>query len=435
MSYYSIDKDRESRQALRDHGIEPIYGEGAGEGKRPDKVLKNHPDPESFTSSKELSEHRAKVMVELRDGEGGDELAYYDWLGRAGRHLNSLWFGPWSNGKDMSSSMFKAMTNSKGETVYAVGPGQKYSAIPGPAPDGTENPIGSLIQAAITGRREHLSAGVMAALGSGSGPSGGYLLPGELSRVLIDEVRAKMVLSRAGAQTFQIRADSHSFVTVDESAAAEIKYENDLFSVTAPKFGRLDIKPRLLGAFVTTSRELAEDSVNFSAEIQSHLSSVVAHELDRQGIAGNATSGQMNGLLHNDKIDETDSVGALLWSDLAAGALEIRKRNHAANAMIMSPSNWDAVLMTQDSQNRWLGAPPTLDDVSMYDTTAIGNGDVIVGDFRQMGLGVRQDISLEISTDAGEAFQRHQIAIKVWLRANWAVWRPQAFQRLAGVTV
>jgi HK97 family phage major capsid protein len=59
--------------------------------------------------------------------------------------------------------------------------------------------------------------------------------------------------------------------------------------------------------------------------------------------------------------------------------------------------------------------------------------DVYVGDFSQLMIGLRTSFRLEVSRVAGEAFERLQIWVRAYLRADVQLARPEAFAVLTDV--
>jgi HK97 family phage major capsid protein len=54
--------------------------------------------------------------------------------------------------------------------------------------------------------------------------------------------------------------------------------------------------------------------------------------------------------------------------------------------------------------------------------------EIYCGDFSNLVLGIRSELSLEVSGHAGEAFQRNQTAIRLVGRFSVAVLNPTAFK-------
>ena len=415
-----------------------------------DRVCPPYVDPLTVTYAKRLSDEACKVEAEKTNLlKAGDYQKNKPRLEAIENYLDRLWdryatnaqpFGVggidrFAGGGAPGSSEFTIYKGKGDEHVFALTPDQKWSNLPGIDRDESRHPLGDFVTAVVTGRREGLSAGVSAALGGGSGPGGGYLLPSALSSQVIDLARARSVLMEAGTQTILLNGDHLDIAKVSGDPAASVKVENGRFDDSTVTFSKITIQPRLMGIFVTVSRELVEDAANASQVIEMTMARALAAAIDKAGLDGVATASELNGILTDGDIDETDSTGAIDWTKLAAAAKAVRDNNHEPTSAIMSVANQHALGMSADLQERWLGPPPPLEPVAMLHTSAMPDSEIIVGDFANFALGLRSAARIEVSADAGETFQRHQVAIKAWWRGNFTTLDPSAFHKRTGVTV
>ena len=82
----------------------------------------------------------------------------------------------------------------------------------------------------------------------------------------------------------------------------------------------------------------------------------------------------------------------------------------------------------------WRGAPPSLANVSSFHSTNCPVGNIITGDFTRLAWGIRQGALVEATTTGGDTFKKHALEFKITMRIDFALMRPSAFHRLAGVT-
>ena len=69
--------------------------------------------------------------------------------------------------------------------------------------------------------------------------------------------------------------------------------------------------------------------------------------------------------------------------------------------------------------------------ISIFDTvgTSVNASKIIVGDFRQLLLGVRSQLRIEVQP----IVDRHQLAIVCWLRGDIGVAQPKSFAQISGI--
>ena len=112
----------------------------------------------------------------------------------------------------------------------------------------------------------------------------------------------------------------------------------------------------------------------------------------------------------------------------------IRQANYEPNAYICEPAIMHAVMETKDSNNLWLSAPSTLDGIRGYSTSNCASGEAVVGDFSQAAFCMQHGLRVEVSTQAGDGFSKHQVAIKMFMRVDFSTLNDAAFRRISGTT-
>jgi len=327
-----------------------------------------------------------------------------------------------------------SMVNAKtGETIRCYGPGQRMAT-------NNELSIGRVLQAVGTNNWQHAESEKEAFAMSGTDTSGGhFLVPGELSRTVIDLARSSAVVFGWGARTVEMGTDALTIARQESDPTFEVKAENAAFNETSVTFGAIELKSRTLGAVLTASRELAEDAPNFPGLIEDALRRALGIELDRLILLGNGGSDGVNGLINRSGVGATGSIGGISWEDFHNAAVAIRALNHSPNGIVLHPTiQGDAQILTSgdgtNSAKLWLGPPPSLNGVGMLPTTGIDTGTAIVGDGSKILVGFRTQARVETSTAAGEAFDRHQLKFKITLRFDFGLTHGAAFHVLSGIT-
>src|SRR5680860_328022 len=175
-----------------------------------------------------------------------------------------------------------------GHPVNVYAPGEPM------ARERPQGSVGGLIRAMVTGRRG-TDAEIMA-LGESTGSTGGFLVPEEFSNALIDLMRSKTCVIKAGAKTINMSAEKLHIAAIATDPTVAWRLENDLIAESAPTFSRLTFLARWLGCLVKTSRELIEDSANSSDAIQQALAGALSVEWDRIALVGSGTAPQPRGI-------------------------------------------------------------------------------------------------------------------------------------------
>lgn len=297
---------------------------------------------------------------------------------------------------------------------------------------------GRLLRAMVTGATTDAER---RALAEGSDSAGGYTVPKTLSAELIDNLRAASVCVRAGAQTVPLDSNKHSIAKVVADAVPAWRAENAALNESAPTFGQILFDARSLAVMVKVSRELLDDSLNVGTALPAVLTAALAKELDRVALIGSGTAPEPRGITNTSGIGTT-ALGAALTSYaplLAARTGLLTSNVGEPTAVILHPRDEGTLSGLTDTTDQPLALPPRLVGLPMLTTTQIptdgGAGDdeskIIVGDFRKLLIGMREDIRIEILRE--RYADNHQVAFIAHMRADIAVQHAAAFHVITGV--
>jgi HK97 family phage major capsid protein len=297
--------------------------------------------------------------------------------------------------------------------------------------------FGQYVIASVLGINSN-TADPIRALSTGDNSKGGSLVPNPISDRFVDLQRAVTALIGAGSTTVITDSSSLQIPTVVSDPSVAVKAENDLFVAGEPTFGSLLAQPYLHMSEVTGSREWFEDAINAAAMIESVLVRASATKVDYFGLQGTG-SAQPLGLLNKPNIPSDAVSGSLDWFDLADSATTIREANHEPTGVILSPKNHGLLMKSTtgdaiNSAQNWLMSPPNLEGKSLFPTSNCPDDKIVIGDFTKLFFCLRQGALLESSNVAGEAFDRHQIKVKLTMRADWVLSDKTAFHVITGIS-
>lgn len=310
---------------------------------------------------------------------------------------------------------------------------------------------GRFLRAMVTGPR---SEAERRALGESTDSAGGYTVPSILSAEMIDLLRAASVARQAGARHVPLDSDKHSFAKLLSDPKATWRPEHGLVTESDPTFGRVLFEPKSLAVLVKVSRELLEDSLNIEQALLHALRMSLALEVDRVALMGKGADNEPRGITNTDGITTLsmgeDGAPLVNYDPLlrARGAL-LAANAGEPTAYIMSPRTaTDLSLLKTGLQGdqTQLSRPAELSDLRrgrmLLTTTAIPTDDehgtadnatrIITGNFRDLWIGMRTEIRIEVLR---EAFAENlQYAFLAFLRADIGVVRPQSFAQITGIT-
>jgi HK97 family phage major capsid protein len=303
--------------------------------------------------------------------------------------------------------------------------------------------LGRIIRALALGDRRGLSGLEQRVLSEGTDSAGGYTVPEILAGRFIDRVRNAMVVQRAGAQTVPMTSDTLHIARLAQPVAAspdittaQWKTENDTIDETDLLLERVTFTARTLPVLLKLSVELSEDSVNIDEIIERELSQQLALELDRVALLGSGTPPEPRGIRNQSgvNIQNFGDVSPADYDFIVDSIARIWADNHTPNARIYNSSLAAHLAKLKDSTGQPLRAPDVVTAVPAFITNQITNSGaspdettMFVGDFSQLLIGLRTSFRLEVSRVAGEAFERLQVWVRAYLRADVQLAHPESF--------
>jgi HK97 family phage major capsid protein len=315
-----------------------------------------------------------------------------------------------------------------GRPVACLSLSESVASALGYANDPNVPRVGEAIRAIATGRWDRVD--IKNALSEGSDTGGGYFVTPALGAQIIDLLRPRSVVFRAGAQTIPMPTSELDLVKVQADPTVTWTGENASIETSQPVFGRLRFVARKVACIVPVSQELLEDAANAASEIERLLSIAVAQELDRVAMLGDGTGGEPTGILYTPGISTVTTSGSptpTLDYDLLLQALQaIEDANGDANGYALNPRNKRILDALKDLYGAYLQPPVSLRDLPRYTSTKLPNDTAFFGDFRQVMVGMRVGAQIQTSPYAGTAFEKDQVLIRVRMRCDVQLAHPAA---------
>jgi len=203
---------------------------------------------------------------------------------------------------------------------------------------------------------------------------------------------------------------------------------------------------RTLISIVKASVELVEDADQIDDAIESALASALALELDRAALRGSGTAPEPRGVRNQTGVTITAAIGTPTYADISQAVQTIRVANGEPNAYILSALAAGTLDRLADTTGQPLQPPPSVAALRQLVTnqipTNLGVGtnesEIYVGDWSSLMIGVRRSLTIEVSrqatTGTESAFDRLQVHIRAYLRADVQLATPAHFNVLTGVT-
>ena len=271
------------------------------------------------------------------------------------------------------------------------------------------------------------------AIKSEPGMSGGIFVTGELASKVIEDVRNKAKVVKAGALSFSMGSAETTFVKISDYPDVSWTPEAEEISETDMSFTPLTLKAAKLASIVRVPLELVEDAPNFSNVVESALIDSMALEIDRCALYGHGV-GQPLGLLSYKDIGNTDissPAANALMGHLVDGYYNLLDNNiEASEISMMYNSTFGKQLSKMvDGAGSYISgsnAPDVYRDSRRFMTNQIQDvvdGNVItspvcLGRFSDLVMGIKSDMKIEVSREEYESFKKNMLAIRITWRGD-----------------
>ncbi|MDN3518154.1 phage major capsid protein, partial [Aquisalimonas lutea] len=302
---------------------------------------------------------------------------------------------------------------------------------------------------------------VTKALETGSTGGGGALIAQDLLGEVVELLRPRSVVRRAGAITMDCPWGTKTVPRLASSATASYVAENADIPASEPGFDTDEIELKKLACLVPLSNELVSftSTVGRADEIvRDDMVQELGQTEDREFLIGDGASGGPEGLTTQALAAHTDSATSDEEATLRTAVNHLEQANVPGERLgwVMSPRTFN-YLFTQRGTNGNLKFPelrndvPTLWNFPVYKTSAIPNdggsgtneSQIIFSDFSQVvvaeALGMRVDVTqdgayLDSGSTMRSAFTRDQTIIRAIRHHALYLRHPEAVAVVDAVT-
>jgi HK97 family phage major capsid protein len=278
----------------------------------------------------------------------------------------------------------------------------------------------------------------------GTANKGGYATPTPVASTILDLVTNRMRVREAGATIVPITSQTQKLPKLDGRPTVAWRAEAAAVGESDLTIGSVPFTSNSLGCLVKFSVEVEQDVPTIGATVANALADAMALELDRVALYGTGASNQPAGLFPT-TITPTylgANGGNIAWTDLNTAVVALQAANYDPTAVILAPRTEGKLAVLAGSDGHYLEPPSTVANVKRLTTSQVSTttvrgssgavcSEVFVGDWSQLALGIRQEVTI---LPVREAFMANgQVGLYAFLRADVQVLRTAAFAVIGGV--
>ena len=197
---------------------------------------------------------------------------------------------------------------------------------------------------------------------------------------------------------------------------------------------------------------MLEDAPNASTAITDALAAGSALELDRAGLLGSGAGSEPTGIFNAVGVQSismgTNGAALTNFSQLSQAVQKVWEANSTPTAAIYAPRTAGVLDRLADTTGQPMVPPPSFQTLKrlvsnqvpvtqVQGTSGAVASCAFVGDFSKLIVGMRTNLTIQISSEAGDAsgsaFSNLQYWIRAHLRADIALTRPNQFVKVIGI--
>jgi len=318
--------------------------------------------------------------------------------------------------------------------------GREYSLPDGIRAD--ELSIARVVRGLVSGNWKGAEA-EQRTMAEGTGYLGGWLVPAPVADRIIQETRNQLRVSQAGALSLQMDAPELTLAKVSEVPTAHWTPENVAGTFSDLNFVPVKLTAKKLVAMTKLPEELVQDAANLERVLTDALAFALAKEIDLKALIGSG-AGEPLGLSNTDGIGLTDMSSVGFDYDYFLDAIFGLVGKNVPIERIAALYNADVAKalakLKETTTDAYLAAPEAFGTLRKLLTAQVetdkdtSTANAYLGDFADLVLGLRTELSLAISGQAadasGSAFTQTQIWFKTYTRVDSLVIKPASFHVL-----
>lgn len=286
--------------------------------------------------------------------------------------------------------------------------------------------------------------------------SGSAIVPVAWAADVIDRARNRAAVLQAGAQIVPMDAKIVNIGRLTADPSAAFRTEGSLITASDPVFDNVQLSAKTLSALVVGSQEFFQDADNADEVITNAIGAAIGQTIDLAALYGGITTGgeginlptppNPRGILASLLADAPSSVlgggangtaqsPAAYYAELLDLIYTPRYFNEEPNALLWNAKLGRAYAGAADTTNQPMRAPSDVESIAKFMTNALPSfsqgtmvnkaTDAFVGDFTQLIIGQRLDVTIEVLTERYS--ELGQVGVKASWRGDVGLARARAF--------
>lgn len=218
---------------------------------------------------------------------------------------------------------------------------------------------------------------------------------------------------------------------VDTSPSGQ--YDGQIKGESGITFTLNQVGVKTIAHWIPVSRQILSDAPMLQSYIDQRLTYGLKLEEEDEVLNGDGTGGHINGLRAQDTAFNGGVTNQTVLDTLLKAMNQVSLAEYEATGVIMHPTDWTSLMLSKDTQGRYLFSDPHSTEAprvwgkAVVATQAMTQGQFQVGAYSMASaLWDREDATVRISESHDDFFVRNMLVLLAEERVALTVYRPTA---------
>ncbi|PYI54500.1 phage major capsid protein [Paenibacillus flagellatus] len=336
------------------------------------------------------------------------------------------------------TSSFETAITSTGDEVRIYRRNHRLSDF---HPNKEELSLGRYLRGAITGDWKNADKEQMEFRALSTATSS-VMIPEVLSAQVIDLARNKSILFQSNVPMVEMTSNNLTISKVKTDPTFGFKAEGAATTESVMEFEGVTLKSKTAYGLISVTLEALKSSGNLESVVTNAIAESMARTIDLKCLYGQTANNEPKGILTYSEIGEQAETAALAnYSPFVKAIGKVRKANGEPTAWALNATTDEMLNLLLNTQGDPMTIPPVVSNLQRLISnqlpsdggTGTNESTSLIYDPSALLIGLQSPLMVEISREAGDAWQKGIVYLRVYAMLDIAVLRPERICKITGL--
>lgn len=272
--------------------------------------------------------------------------------------------------------------------------------------------------------------------------TGGIMIPEVLSMQVIDIARNQSILFQSGVPMIPMTSNNMTISRVKTDPVFGFKGEGEAVTEGTMEFEGVQLKSKTAYGLISVSIEALKSSQNLETVLRTAMAESMARTIDLKCLFGVEANDEPKGVLtYTDINTQAETADLANYSPFVKAIGKVRAANGEPTAWALNATTDEQLNLLVNSHGDPMQIPEVVKNLQrMVSNQLPANGGTgtdestsMVFDPNAMLIGLQSPLMVEVSKEAGDAFKKGLVYLRVYAMLDIAVLRPKRICKITGL--